>query len=86
MLQVSNQNFIVNRIRERQVVSSVKKHRKMFFFLSQAWDKEKILSPSKESNFRPSDSVLRCSTTKPQRLYGEEGLLQSSYDTHPAYY
>ena len=54
------------------------------FFLSQAWDKEKILSPYKESNFRPSDSVLRCSTTKP--LYGEQGLLQSSYDTHPAYY
>ena len=28
------------------------------FFLSQAWDKEKILTPYKESNFRPSDSVL----------------------------
>ena len=26
-----------------------------FFVLSRAWDKEKILSPHKESNFRPSD-------------------------------
>ena len=29
-------------------------------------------------NLRPSNSVLRCSTTEPQRLYGE----QSSYMTH----
>ena len=27
-----------------------------FFVLSRAWDKEKILSPHKESNLRPSDS------------------------------
>ena len=33
-------------------------------------------------NLRPSNSVLRCSTTEPQRLYGEQGLLQSSYMTH----
>ena len=25
------------------------------------------------------------STTESRRLYGERGLLQSSYDTHPAY-
>ena len=43
---------------------------KMFFVLSRAWDKEQILSPHGESNLRHSDSVLRCSTTKPQRLYG----------------
>ena len=54
----------------------------MFFVLSRAWDKENILSPHKESNLRPSDSVLRCSTTEPQRLYVEQGLLQSSYMTH----
>ena len=29
--------------------------RKMFFVLSRAWDKEKILSPHEESNLRPSD-------------------------------
>ena len=29
--------------------------REMFFFLSRAWDKEKILSPHEESNLRPSD-------------------------------
>ena len=32
--------------------------RKMFFVLSRAWDKEKILSPLEESNLRPSDSAL----------------------------
>ena len=47
----------------------------MFFVLSRAWDKEKILSPHEESNLRPSDSVLRCSTTEPQRLHSERGLL-----------
>ena len=34
-----------------------------FFVLSRAWDKEKILSPHEESNLRPSDSALQCSTT-----------------------
>ena len=57
-----------------------------FFVLSRAWDKEKILSPGhEESSLRPSDSALRCSTTKPQRLHSERGLLRSSYDTRPAY-
>ena len=41
-----------------------------FFVLSLAWDKEKILNPHEELNLRPSDSVLQCSTTDPQRLYG----------------
>ena len=54
--------------------------KKMFFILSWAWDKEKILSPYEES-----DSVLWCSTIEPQRLYSEQSLLQSSYDTYPAY-
>ena len=58
----------------------------MFFILSQAWNKEQILYPHEESNLRPSDSALRCSTTEPQRLHGERGLLRSSYDTRPAYY
>ena len=35
--------------------------RYIFFVLSRAWDKEKIQSHYKESNLRPSDSVLRCS-------------------------
>ena len=47
--------------------------------------KQKILSPPEESSLRPSDSALRCSTTEPQRLHGERGLLRSSYDTRPAY-
>ena len=33
----------------------------MFFVMSRAWDKQKILSPHEESNFRPSDSVPRYS-------------------------
>ena len=47
---------------------------KYVFRLSPAWDKEKILSPHQESNLRLSDSALRCSTTEPQRHYGEQGL------------
>ena len=45
----------------------------------------KVLSPHEEMDLRPSDSELRCSTTKPQKLYGERGLLRSSYVTRPAY-
>ena len=55
----------------------LEKWRKMFFVLSRAWDKVKILSPHKESNLKPSDFVLRCSTTEPQRLYGDRGLLRT---------
>ena len=57
----------------------------MFFVLSQAQDKEKILSPHEELNLWPSDSALWCSTTEPQRLYREQGLLRSSYDMRPAF-
>ena len=46
------------------------------FVLSRAWDKEK--SPQ-----RNRTSALRCSTTEPQRLHGERGLLRSSYDSRP---
>ena len=53
----------------------------MFLVLSQTWDKEKILSSHGESNLRPLDSALQCSTTEPQRLYGEWGPLQSLYMT-----
>ena len=42
---------------------------------------EKILSPHKELNLRPLDFTLWCSTTEPQRLHGEGGLLRSSFDT-----
>ena len=42
----------------------------MFFVLSRAWDKEKILSPHEESNLRPSD--LRSDALPPsQRLFGD---------------
>ena len=34
-----------------------------------------------ELNLRPLDSMLWCSTTEPQRLYGEQSPLQSSYMT-----
>ena len=54
----------------------------MFFILSQAWDKEKILTPYVELNLRTSDSAPRCSTTEPLRLWGEKGPIWSSYMTH----
>ena len=68
---------IVIRMRKMEVL----RYGKMFFVLSRVWDKEKILSPNEESNLRPTDSAPRCSTTGPQRLYGEHGLLRSQYMT-----
>ena len=55
--------------------------------------RKKVLSPNEESNHGPSDSALQCSPTEPQRLYGEQSPLQSSYiyiyiymyDRRPAY-
>ena len=41
---------------------------KIFFILSRAWDKEKILSPHEELNLKSSDFALRYSTTETQRL------------------
>ena len=35
--------------------------------------KEKKFYVHEESNLRPSDSTLWCSTTEPQRLYSEQG-------------
>ena len=49
----------------------------MFFVLSQQ-RKNSDLSPHVESNLRSWDSGVWCSTSEPQRLYGEWGLLQSS--------
>ena len=45
--------------------SGADKQRKMFFVLSRAWDKEKILSPHEESNLRSSHSALRYSNHWP---------------------
>ena len=57
----------------------------MFLVFLRVWDKGKILSPHEESSPRPSDSVLWCYTTEPQRLHGEQGSSRSSYDTRPAH-
>ena len=62
---------------ERNPYSQVTYQRKIFFVLSQVWDKEKILSPYEVSNLRPP--MLYCQATETR------GLLQSSYDTRPAY-
>ena len=57
----------------------------MFFVSSWAWDKEKNSESRWGIEPQTFDSALRFSTTEPQRLHGERGLLWSSYDTHPAY-
>ena len=59
--------------------------KKGVFCLVTSVEHRKILSSHEELDLRPSDSELRCSTTKPQKLYGERGLLRSSYVTRPAY-
>ena len=71
-----------------EISKNYKKLRKrsVFFVLSRAWDNEKNLSPLEESNLRPSYSALRYSTTELQRVDGERGLLQSSYDTRPFFF
>ena len=71
--RISNINGVmfVNRISKMGSFELDKEIEKYFFFvLSLAWDKEKILNPHEELNLRPPDSVLQCSTTDPQRLYG----------------
>ena len=57
--------------------------RKMFIRLVTSVGQRKNSESPEESNLRPSDSALWCSTTEPQRLHGERGLLRSSYDTRP---
>ena len=49
--------------------------KRCFFILSQAWDKEKILSPCKESNLRP---LVWCSNVPPlsQSIIQTEGKVQ----------
>ena len=51
----------------------------MVFVLPRAWDKEEIPSSHEES-----DSALRCSTTEPQRLHSEWGLLRNSIQKYYA--
>ena len=47
--------------KKRKILSLVKKSRKIFGVLSQAWDKAKNLSHLVELNLGPSDSVLKFS-------------------------
>ena len=62
-------------------MSLVRKRKNIFLVLSWALDKERILSPHKELNLTPSDSILQCPTIEPQRLYGKQGPTWSSYVT-----
>ena len=56
--------------------------RQMFFSsCHELGRKKKFWIPSN----RNRTYALRCSTTEPQRLHGERGLLWSSYDTRPTY-
>ena len=51
--------FVNRTKKDGKFLSLVKQQRRMFFsHLIQAWDKEKILSPYKELNLRPSDPAL----------------------------
>ena len=57
---------------------------KDFYCLITSVGQEKNSESHEELNLRPSDSTLQCFTTEPERLHSEWGLLQSSYDMHPA--
>ena len=60
------------------VLSSVKKLVKDVFSSCHERGTKKMLSFQEESNHRLSGSALRCSTTEPQRLHGEQSPLRSS--------
>ena len=71
--------MFVNKIKEMVSFKPSKEVEKGVFHLVTGMGQRKILSPHEESNLRPSvDSLSRCSTTEPQRLYGEQFPLQSS--------
>ena len=40
----------------------------VFFVLSRAWDKERILSPYEELNLRPSDSARKVQKIPPEQV------------------
>ena len=40
----------------------------VFFVLSRAWDKERILSPHEELNLRPSDSAREVQKIPPEQV------------------
>ena len=67
----------VNRMREMLC----KEIEKDGFVLWWAWDKEKILSPHEELHLRPSDSLLWCSTTEPQRLWWMRSITKFIWHT-----
>ena len=71
-------NKIVNRIRKRVSFELSKEKEKYILGLVMSIGQ----SHHKESNLTPSDSVLQCPTTEPQRLYGKQGPTWSSYVTH----
>ena len=51
------------------MMSSVKKKKKdVFFVLSRAWDKERILSPHEELHLRPSDSAREVQKIPPEQV------------------
>ena len=83
---LTQQEFVITEICHNQKTKPFLWLRKMFFVLSQARDKEKILSPHEELNLWPSNSMHQCSTIELQRLYSEQGLLRSSYDMRPAFF
>ena len=56
------------------------RERCLFSFCHERGTKKRIVSPHEESHLRSSDFAIRCSTTEPQRLHGERGLLRSSQD------
>ena len=61
------------------IFKTCKEKEKVVFCLVSSVRKKNI--PHEESNLKPSDSALRCFTTEPQRLYGKQFPLRSSYMT-----
>ena len=66
---------MVTRMREMVSFEFVKEMEKdVFHCVFDERERKKSLSPHEESNLIPADSALGCSTTEPQRLYGERRI------------
>ena len=77
---VSNLNLSWQGMIDKQFLLTYYQYKeRCFLSCHERGTKKKNLSPHEESNLKPSNSVLRCSTTEPQRLHGERGLVQSWY-------
>ena len=78
-------NIVLYFLKKNTQRSKFSKLKKMFFRLVTSVGQRKNFESPWGMEPQTFGFALRCSTTEPQRLSGERGLLRSSNDTRPAY-